>query len=211
MTTIRIASAGKTVSHQESGIYFARHRRSDQNDETDVYRHLGKDRGHAIGQYFAEQNVRQARPDRLGRQYIALLLFGARQVICEARVPWPPHCGDRHHAVNRARFEESGDRHRQNQRRNRQEDVGEAHQGVAPRRTQIAGEEADHDADRRRDREDDDRHFKRQTIGVDDAGEEIATDRVGSQEILAAWLRAHRGKIAHGSSVARIGGDQIGE
>ena len=61
------------------------------------------------------------------------------------------------------------------------------------------------------DDEDHHRHDQRQPVGVGDAGEEVAADGIGAEQVLPAGRRRHGGEIADRADVVGIGRDEIGE
>ena len=82
--------------------------------------------------------------------------------------PWPKNCG--------------GDE-QDREARQREDEVGEAHEAVVDRAAVVAGDGADEGADERREQRDDDRDAERRLDAVDDAAEVVAAELVGAEDV----------------------------
>ena len=67
-----------------------------------------------------------------------------------------------------------------------EEHVGDAHQHIFGPAAEIAGDEPDRHADRRRDRQDEHRSPRSDSaVAEDDAGEQVAPDEIGAEYVVA--------------------------
>ena len=112
--------------------------------------------GTQLGRNLAKHDVGVRRADHLAGDDEVLGAHRARDVVGKPRVPWPPEPGDCDHGVDQGGLQEPHDRERPpTQRRNRQEDVRDAHDdGLGPAAV-VAGQQAEHDAERHCDPEHD--------------------------------------------------------
>ena len=85
------------------------------------------------------------------------------------------------HRVLDAGTERGDEGQRQDQLREGEEDVGDAHQDRIDPASGVAGDRADDQADRGRDDGDQDDDVERQPRAVDDAGEDVAPQVVGAE------------------------------
>ena len=84
---------------------------------------------------------------------------------------------------------------RQDQRRERQEDVGDPHQHRVEPAAEVAGERPDREPDRPDDDRDQRDDRQRDPRAVDDAAEHVAPDLVGAEEVRAARRLQHRRQV----------------
>src|SRR6185369_1150328 len=91
--------------------------------------------------------------------------------------------GDREHGVRQPRAENGDHRDREQQVRQREHHVHQAHDGVLrPAAVGEAGDEAEEDADRERQADRHQADDERQARAVDEAREDVAADRVGAED-----------------------------
>ena len=122
-----------------------------------------------------------------------------------------PHGGDRQHPVDQRRLQYAHDRHGEDQRRDREKDVGHAHQrelGVAP---EVARDQPDRDAHRIRDAEHHHAQDQRDPVGVDDAAEEIAPDQIGPHQVRPARRLIEVGEVDHRAAMLGERRDEVRE
>ena len=75
------------------------------------------------------------------------------------------------------------------------------HQDIFDPAAEIAGDQADRDADRHGDRQHHDAEDQRDAVGVDDAGEEIAADEVGAHDVGPLRRLVEIGEIDDGAGM----------
>ena len=101
--------------------------------------------------------------------------------VDDARGLHPVHQRDHHGDDPQAGLEHGGEADRQQQRRKRHHQVGEAHQRGADPAAEIAGGDADQRADQQRRAIGDDADDQRGARAVEDAGQQVAAEQVGAE------------------------------
>ena len=112
--------------------------------------------------------------------------LGAR----DPRIRRPRRDGDGDHRVLDAGAERRDEGERQDEPREGEEDVGDAHQHRVDQPAGIAGDRADGEADRRGDDRDEDDDEQRDARAVDDAREDVAALVVGAEPVRRATAAA---------------------
>src|SRR5205085_5993148 len=95
------------------------------------------------------------------------------------------HQRERDQDVRQARTADSDDRNREDDYRESQEDVDQAHDHRVPEATQITGDYAARDTDRTGQRHRDDADPQRHARAVQQARKDVATELVGSEKVRA--------------------------
>ena len=114
-------------------------------------------------------------------------------------------------ALRDARPEHRRHDHREDDRREREDEVGGAHDRSVHEPAEVAGDRPERAADRRGERDEQERQRERHARAVEDAAEDVAAELVGAEEVLPGrGLSAARTSCASGSYGA-ISGAKIGD
>ena len=131
----------------------------------------------------AEEQPRAARPEGRRRLHVVALLDGEHLTADDARVDDPPRRGQAQDDVPEAEADDGVDRHREQDERERELDVGDPHEhGGGPALDEPRGETeeaADPRGDEDRARADEEREPR----AVEDAREEVAAELVGAERV----------------------------
>ena len=122
--------------------------------------------------------------------------------------------GDREHRVHEPGPEDRDDDDREQQARQRQDDVHQPHDRDLGHAAEEAGDEAERDPDDDRQRDDRDADQERQPRAVDQPRQDVAADRVGAERIgpRAAFLprrRLQEHRVV--GEIGRVGREHVGE
>ncbi|MNI50833.1 hypothetical protein D3C73_1055220 [compost metagenome] len=132
------------------------------------------------------EDPRRFRADRTGGFDEQLFLDRQRFCLNQSHVTGPPDDGERQHAIGNAGAKRRNDRECQSQAGNGKEQFGEAHDDSTNPATTITGDDAERDADDRRDAGDDDTDPQRRPRADDDARKDIRAHFIRAEPVGAA-------------------------
>ena len=137
----------------------------------------------AIRQHLLEHQPEPAGAGDLGGRDIILRDFGDHGGARDPHIMRQQHDGDRDHRIHQAGAEDRNDHDREQQARQRQNNVHQPHDRDLDHATEKTGDQAEDRADDDRERDHRDADQERKPRAVNEAGKHIAADRVGAERI----------------------------
>jgi hypothetical protein len=144
------------------------------------------DRRDAVGQDVNEYDAQPPGSHSSRGLHVRFLLERERLGLPQPYVARPPRQRQRDHRVHDPGAERADHRQGQEQRRDRQEDVGHSHDELADRATHVAGHDAQRHTDERGHQRDDEADLQRHPRAQDHARIDVVADLVGAEPVRGA-------------------------